>query len=323
MNSSSKNATVLQRIAKLREQVRPVQIQILQKHGEAHKEMQEIVWHPQAHLCKLSVSELQSHSNSIGVSIDGCEEKSDLVKRLLHCCHKQQERKLGLIAALWSDTGLAPRCVCGSILHRVYGKALAERQVKEILATNGVPRNTPAYPRMFDFVMQRVFRNGTSGVFCDLCEKDVNITSGVWRCHNDDLTILHPTKYDVCDDCFVRHAFCESQHRVGWAQARGAVRWFRRAVRWLCQAGRGDAVASTGSAVASDCFLQVGCSQGGEKLSVTQSVLPALVRPDHGVEGFTLRQFTSAFFMLALLGSKMFYSLQKSLQKLEEPLIHI
>ena len=45
----------------------------------------------------------------------------------------------------------------------------------------------------------------SSGIVCDLCDEQLPFNTPVFVCGNGDSTILHPTTYDVCEDCFVRY----------------------------------------------------------------------------------------------------------------------
>ena len=41
---------------------------------------------------------------------------------------------------------------------------------------------------------------------CDLCDDQLSPHAFVYTCDNGDHTILHPTTYDVCEECFVRYS---------------------------------------------------------------------------------------------------------------------
>ena len=46
---------------------------------------------------------------------------------------------------------------------------------------------------------------GTTCVVCDLCDRHLPPTLVCYTCGNGQRTILHPTTYDVCEPCWVRH----------------------------------------------------------------------------------------------------------------------
>ena len=46
----------------------------------------------------------------------------------------------------------------------------------------------------------------SSCVVCDLCDKRLQPSAPVFTCGNGERTILHPTTYDVCEECFVHFA---------------------------------------------------------------------------------------------------------------------
>lgn len=77
-----------------------------------------------------------------------------------------------------SCTGFAPpKCVCGCGLKRT---RVADR---------------PDRPRW------------CSSIICDTCDKRVGMQGIVWTCTSGADTILHARAHDVCDKCFMEHAF--------------------------------------------------------------------------------------------------------------------
>eukprot|EP00746_Dinoflagellata_sp_MGD_P007663 gnl/MRDRNA2_/MRDRNA2_115218_c0_seq1.p1 gnl/MRDRNA2_/MRDRNA2_115218_c0~~gnl/MRDRNA2_/MRDRNA2_115218_c0_seq1.p1 ORF type:complete len:408 (-),score=41.62 gnl/MRDRNA2_/MRDRNA2_115218_c0_seq1:183-1406(-) len=193
---------------RIRSKARPAQIKILQRHGEAHRFISEIVKDPHAQLCKRSIAELKKFITSTGGSVHGCVEKADLAKRLLELA---REWEVAALCAAETDT--APACVCGSVLYRVHGSARARSQVEKLLARSGVLVGSQGYHQAYAQVMQQVTQELQSGVTCDICDDCVHVTSGVWTCKNDESTMFHATSYDICDRCFVSHA-CHSSDYV-------------------------------------------------------------------------------------------------------------
>jgi len=200
----SREASKTEAVQKLRQQALPAQVRLLQNHGMCHPSLKEMVRTPEVQLWRMSVAELKHHIASAGSSSEGCLEKHDLVRRLLQEATAKQVMGRVLGEQLASVSEELPACVCGSSLVRVSGAERAMRCCDKMPLLSGVPRGTPHYQAVFDrFSMQ------SSICFCDLCGNSVPIANAVWTCKNGDTTILHATSYDVCDECFMRHAGCE------------------------------------------------------------------------------------------------------------------
>lgn len=294
-----RDANVVKRVAKLRKQVRPVQIQILQKHGEDHPELQEIMRDPKAYLRNLSIAELKREITWQGGAVADCVDERDFVERFGELARSESE----LISASWAaHPGATPPCVCGSVLYRVYGSALAKKSVEDLLAMSEIPRGSRLYRRAFKHYLLEVAFNGSSGSFCDLCEKDLPYTSGVWRCQNNGLKILHPTEYDICDSCFV----CHTSHGPDCFLQGGCSRGGKRVPpAQSAHAYKNDAVSSLAA-------LE-------RRVNHVEYFAPGLYVCDR--THFAAGLFALASFVLVLTGHKKQCSFQKPAQRLQEPLM--
>jgi len=191
-----------QAVARLAEQALPVQVRLLERFGASQPLVQAIAQDPQQALAKHSVSELKRRLQDMGGSAVGCTEKADLISQLQTSVGSSKALAARWAAALASaGEAPAPECVCGGALARVSGTERAEKFLKSIrpdLSEDSLAFNT---------ILEDLTREGSCGVICDLCEDNVvRVDSGVWTCGRGDQTILHANAYDVCEDCFIRHA---------------------------------------------------------------------------------------------------------------------
>lgn len=94
-----------------------------------------------------------------------------------------------------ADVAVEPaRCVCGC--------ALAEVSVRDRVLTF-VQEESPVTPPRS--VIKRLMRSPP--IVCDICCNRVQPASKVWTCENGRRTMLHAAAYDVCESCFVFHAW--------------------------------------------------------------------------------------------------------------------
>jgi len=85
-----------------------------------------------------------------------------------------------------------PRCVCGSQLHHV----TVEERVRAFV-TEEAPVPPPHH------FVERLL--ASPPIFCDICDRRLSPTTGVWTCENGGRTVLHAAAYDVCEACFAFH----------------------------------------------------------------------------------------------------------------------
>eukprot|EP00931_Biecheleriopsis_adriatica_P107832 TRINITY_DN82168_c0_g1_i1.p1 TRINITY_DN82168_c0_g1~~TRINITY_DN82168_c0_g1_i1.p1 ORF type:complete len:278 (-),score=44.30 TRINITY_DN82168_c0_g1_i1:23-856(-) len=98
-----------------------------------------------------------------------------------------------------ATTAMGPRCVCQGRLERVSGLERAERLCR---------RNLPCPSRMFDSAMEHIVQAREIPVQCDLCSGPMlALDSWVWTCDKGNSTVFHASAYDVCDQCFLIHAY--------------------------------------------------------------------------------------------------------------------
>lgn len=130
-------------------------------------------------------------------SLGATSTENDLVENLLGAAGSSS--KLAAHCAFIDDlhssqvsSGL--RCVCGGKLERMNVEGRLKLYNPFLELDQGLLANLEA-------LMQ-------TAIICDLC--DCTLTSQmrkyVYTCGNGERTILHPTFYDVCEDCFVNHS---------------------------------------------------------------------------------------------------------------------
>lgn len=186
-------------VERLSEQSRPTQLKILMRYGESeeHGKLKELAQSPMEWLQARKTADLKKHITAMGGSDSGCLEKTELIDRLQEVAGGTQ----ALVSHFAVASQAGPKCVCGDFLERLSGKDRAIRSIETHLP--GVEQNSSQFQRA---LLQMASRKHGYGVICDLCDKPCKLSSNVWTCKNGDHTILHASAYDVCDDCFVRHA---------------------------------------------------------------------------------------------------------------------
>jgi len=199
-----KEASKNEAVQKLRQQALPAQVRLLQAHGGLHPGLNDIARQPADQMRRMSVLDLERHIASIGGSSDECLGKEDLVCRCLQEATEKQMIGRVLGEMFTAVTERLPACCCGSSLVRVSGEERTMRCCDKMPMLSGLPRDSHHYQVIFT----RLTSVQTSICFCDLCGTSVPTANAVWTCKNGDTTILHATSYDVCDECFMRHAAC-------------------------------------------------------------------------------------------------------------------
>merc|ERR1712012_1085651 len=96
----------------------------------------------------------------------------------------------------------APRCVCGATLSRC---SAMERTM--LWLESCFPQQQRTSPRFRQALEAVISEDGRTRITCDICEEQVLLRSAVWHCTSGSTTMLHATEFDVCDECFVQHAF--------------------------------------------------------------------------------------------------------------------
>jgi len=86
------------------------------------------------------------------------------------------------------------RCVCGCCLAEV---SVRDRVL--IFVQEEAPITPP--PSVLQHLMM------SPPIMCDLCGRRLRPSSKVWTCENGRRTMLHAAAYDVCESCFVFHAY--------------------------------------------------------------------------------------------------------------------
>lgn len=190
-------------ITKLRQQALPAQVKLLQAHGNRHPDlMMNAIATAAAPLQGMLVSALKHNIQAL----DDCSDwlsKDRLVNCFLGETREKQRlwRLLGEnLAAVMEET---PACVCGSSLIQVSGEERVMRHFDQL----GYPRDSVEYRRLLCQVLVKA-RECESVISCDLCGQPVPRTDSIWTCKNSHMTMLHPTSYDICNDCFMVHAAC-------------------------------------------------------------------------------------------------------------------
>jgi len=93
-----------------------------------------------------------------------------------------------------SPCGPSPRCVCGSMLRRTNVQERVFTQVSEEALV-------PPPPTLIEQLMMH------PPIICDICSRQVAWKSRIWTCENGTKTVLHASRYDICESCFSLHAF--------------------------------------------------------------------------------------------------------------------
>lgn len=177
--SESSNASENDWRRRLYEQAKPKQIQLLQRFGAQ-----------------------RPRSTQSGVA-DGTSRTSAVEENAQ--AEPDPPEVLAHVAA--AGVALQPaRCVCGC--------SLAEVSVRDRVLTF-VQEESPFTPPRS--VVKRLMLSPP--IVCDICCRRVQPSSKVWTCENGRRTVLHAAAYDVCESCFVFHAYgiedlpCDEEYR--------------------------------------------------------------------------------------------------------------
>lgn len=102
-------------------------------------------------------------------------------------------------------------CACGSALHRV---TIRERISRWVESATGHARGTLGFRENLSRLMEVLRQTYDSGlVECDICNRKIS-RGHLWTCNTGTSTIMHSTSYDICDWCFLQHAFDVSEETV-------------------------------------------------------------------------------------------------------------
>lgn len=91
-----------------------------------------------------------------------------------------------------------PQCVCGAQLERVDNRGRILRLLAE---------TDPDWRSKVDDEEEVIASlSARALVTCDLCGQVANRTGFVWTCQSGQQALLHPSAYDICEQCFSAHA---------------------------------------------------------------------------------------------------------------------
>ena len=173
---------------KLREQIRPAQVKLLQQYGAEHPHL-----HEASHAIEREGIPACTNNSSIN-----CDEEE-----LTQCW--ATHTKAETITALGQAT---PHCVCGSYLHRVPGRERARKCLELLVVQQSLMLPPTSGSPEFESLLDRIIESSEASVcYCDLCLQSIPVNCDVWTCENGETTILHANSYDVCNDCltYIEH----------------------------------------------------------------------------------------------------------------------
>eukprot|EP00929_Paragymnodinium_shiwhaense_P077164 TRINITY_DN39720_c0_g1_i1.p1 TRINITY_DN39720_c0_g1~~TRINITY_DN39720_c0_g1_i1.p1 ORF type:complete len:318 (+),score=46.95 TRINITY_DN39720_c0_g1_i1:90-1043(+) len=87
----------------------------------------------------------------------------------------------------------SPGCVCGGHLQHV---GVRERVLAFVAETTSISSPETVIDRLIE----------TPPLVCDICDRMITKNESVWTCENGQTTIMHAGSYDVCEQCFSKHA---------------------------------------------------------------------------------------------------------------------
>lgn len=176
-------------IQRLRHQVVPSQVKMMQRYFEANPSLHHIQSNATETLATASVAELKSLMETASIDANGCLQKSEMIDRLV------QQTDTTSLCCLWaSQKCQAPKCACGCLSKRISGPERFTNCVRELESFEAMQRE-----------VQRRQDEGTMKVQCDICDDHIPLCPGsfLWSCENRNSSIFHATSYDMCDKCFV------------------------------------------------------------------------------------------------------------------------
>eukprot|EP00931_Biecheleriopsis_adriatica_P083711 TRINITY_DN57379_c0_g1_i1.p1 TRINITY_DN57379_c0_g1~~TRINITY_DN57379_c0_g1_i1.p1 ORF type:complete len:296 (+),score=33.09 TRINITY_DN57379_c0_g1_i1:32-919(+) len=185
--------------SRLLSQAQPAQIRLLKQMGkeQPQPQLQEAAKDPEASMRSLSASELKTHITMCGGTVDGLEHQSELLQNLLQTLGTHPTLLACHLAG--GKMTCRPPCVCGCSLQRIMGHQRMVSASKTLIPD--------APPQIQDTILEAMLSGAIAGVQCDLCNRPVKPSNGVWTCTNGTSTILHATAYDVCDICLAVEAY--------------------------------------------------------------------------------------------------------------------
>eukprot|EP00405_Crypthecodinium_cohnii_P026735 CAMPEP_0206495524 /NCGR_PEP_ID=MMETSP0324_2-20121206/48633_1 /ASSEMBLY_ACC=CAM_ASM_000836 /TAXON_ID=2866 /ORGANISM="Crypthecodinium cohnii, Strain Seligo" /LENGTH=308 /DNA_ID=CAMNT_0053979903 /DNA_START=109 /DNA_END=1035 /DNA_ORIENTATION=- len=188
-------------VNRLVQQVAPVVCQRLAYFGEENPRLQEVakgkLLRPFA---DESLERLRERAKSLSeaANVDTIQDHAQLEVLLRRLAGGSNAR----LASYWASTGGAthpPYCICRSELKRTTGR---ERSFMAMEAFG--------FRRDDQRVLREIERRADAddmNIVCDVCESHVKFSHFTWTCVGGSDTIMHPSSYDICDDCFIKHVF--------------------------------------------------------------------------------------------------------------------
>lgn len=169
---------------RLYEQAKPTQIHLLRQYGgRAPESLNGVAVQPWGPWPRSAILDPQPQSNDMPEEQPGLASASESPSR---SSTDSEAEETGL------RCDVLPRCICGSSLHHV---SVQERVRAFVTEEAPVPP-----PHHF---VDRLLANPP--IFCDICDRRLSASSGVWTCENGGRTVLHAAAYDVCEACFAFH----------------------------------------------------------------------------------------------------------------------
>ena len=209
--AAARRAAVVERLA---EQAAPVMARLLEEWGAAHPTLRPMAREPAAALRSSPVKALKEALMALGGDPAPCLTKADVIAALEASAGGRAPLAAYWVMAESSDgddagdgaagaSSDAPRCVCGGALARMPGRQRARRFLLSVQ-----PGLAQAPPHIVDaHIDALIASNAAMFMFiCDVCERPIATRQPTWSCANAERTILHASAYDVCEDCFCRHA---------------------------------------------------------------------------------------------------------------------
>jgi hypothetical protein len=194
-------------VNRLADQAAPLMARYLRQFGESSS-LRDMAQDPTATLSAQSVQRLRTILSSLGGDATNCVEKSDFVEEIIQLAGSAARVAMvvcmegGIGGSEEAGDGPRLRCVCGGKLERVDGRT----RCRQLFAGTYPMMIEEQMERFLDAFMALPAERAPSCVVCDLCDKRLQPSSPVFTCGNGERTILHPTTYDVCEDCFVHFA---------------------------------------------------------------------------------------------------------------------
>ena len=211
-NIESRSAVV----NRLAEQAAPLMARKMRQFGEEHSCLRATIRDPAGELRKLPISTLRAMLSQVGSSASDLVEKEEMVTQLVDSQIGNGMSMLAWLACTADDATSAGsgstsgiggessagrlHCVCGGRLARLSGR----ERYRQLFSSQEPQLTSEHVEFLLDHLLQ--MPEPVSCVVCDLCDRQLSPSSPVFSCGNGERTIVHPTTYDVCENCFVH--FC-------------------------------------------------------------------------------------------------------------------